>query len=399
LTPPLDPTRRPAPYGTEPVPLREPLPLDALPTPALVLDLAPFERNLAAMARHLARHGVRARPHTKTHKCPEIGRRQIAAGAVGLCCAKPGEAEVMADAGLDSLLLTSPVATADKAKRVAALAARCAELLIVVDSELGAKLLSEAAAEARVELGVLVDLDPGTHRTGVALGETAARFTRLVRSLPHLRFEGLQAYAGHLQHVHGFEERRLRAHEIWERVLATRRLLEQDGSPSRILTGGGTGTFDIDPEVPGLGLSDVQVGSYVFMDAEYRAIGGPPGGPPGGPHGATFEPFETALFVLLTAISRPVPDRITVDGGFKAFATDSVRPELIDVEGVRYHWGGDEHGILELQAPSRPIELGDKLRVRVPHCDPTVNLYDGFWVLRGDAVTEWWPIAARGRGE
>jgi D-serine deaminase-like pyridoxal phosphate-dependent protein len=243
--------------------------------------------------------------------------------------------------------------------------------------------------DAGVEIGILVDLDPGTHRTGVALGDAAVAFTRLVRSLPGLRFEGLQAYAGHLQHVHGFDERRARAREIWDQVVATRRALERDGSPARILTGGGTGTFDIDPGVEG--LTDVQVGSYVFMDAEYRAIGAP--------GGAVFDPFETALFVLLTAISQPVPSRITLDGGFKAFATDSVRPELLDVSGVRYHWGGDEHGILELVEPSRTIALGDKVRVRVPHCDPTVNLYDGLWVLRGDIVTEWWPIAARGRGE
>jgi D-serine deaminase-like pyridoxal phosphate-dependent protein len=385
----LDPLRRPAPHGTEPVPLRTPLPLEDLPTPALVLDLAPFERNLAKMAAHLARHGLRVRPHTKTHKCPEIGRRQMAAGAVGLCCAKVSEAEVMASGGLGSLLITSPIATADKAERVAALARSCRELLMVVDSERGARLLSRAAAAAGVEVGVLVDLDPGTHRTGVALGEPALAFVALVRSLPALRFEGLQAYAGHLQHVHGFDERRARAREIWARVLETRRALERAGSPPRILTGGGTGTFDIDPDVEG--ITDLQVGSYVFMDVEYRAIGGPGGAP--------FEPFETALFVLLTAISQPVPTRITLDGGFKAFATDSVRPELLDVTGVKYHWGGDEHGILELQEPSRRIELGDKLRVRVPHCDPTVNLYDGFWALRGDVVTEWWPIAARGRGE
>jgi D-serine deaminase-like pyridoxal phosphate-dependent protein len=385
----FDAIRRPPPWGTEPLALREPLPLADLPTPALVLDLAPFERNVAAMAAHLARHGVRARPHTKTHKCPEIGRRQMASGAVGLCCAKVSEAEVMAGAGLGALLVTSPVATADKAARVAALALTCRELMIVVDSERGARLLSDAAIAAGLEVSVLIDLDPGTHRTGVALGAPAVDFSRLVRELPGLRLEGLQAYAGHLQHVHGFAERRARAREIWDRVLETRNALAADGAATRILTGGGTGTFDIDPGVEG--LTDVQVGSYVFMDAEYRAIGGPDEAP--------FDPFETALYVLLTAISQPVPHRITVDGGFKAFATDSVRPELLDVAGVRYHWGGDEHGILELVEPSRPTALGDKLRVRVPHCDPTVNLYDGFWVLRDGAVSEWWPIAARGRGE
>jgi D-serine deaminase-like pyridoxal phosphate-dependent protein len=389
VAPPIDPARRPAPYGTEPLALREPLPLDDLPTPALVLDLAPFESNVASMAAHLDRHGVRARPHTKTHKCPEIGRRQMAAGAVGLCCAKVSEAEVMAGARLDTLLVTSPVATADKAARVAALAPTCRELLIVVDSERGARLLSDAAAALGVVVGVLIDLDPGTHRTGVTLGAPAVDFSRLVRSLPGLRLEGLQAYAGHLQHVHGFGERQGRARETWERVLETRHAVDADGAATRILTGGGTGTFDIDPGVEG--LTDVQVGSYLFMDVEYRAIGGPGDAP--------FEPFETALFVLLTAISQPVPQRITVDGGFKAFATDSVRPELLDLTGVKYHWGGDEHGILELQEPSRPIALGDKLRVRVPHCDPTVNLHDGFWVLSNGVVSEWWPIAARGRGE
>lgn len=154
-----------------------------------------------------------------------------------------------------------------------------------------------------------------------------------------------------------------------------------------MLTGGGTGTFDIDCGVEG--VSDLQVGSYVFMDAEYRAIGSP--------QSELFEPFETGLFVLATAISQPVPHLITIDAGFKAFATDSVRPELLDVAGVRYHWGGDEHGILELERAERPIELGEKLRIRVPHCDPTVNLYDHYYVLSHGRVQELWPISARGR--
>jgi D-serine deaminase-like pyridoxal phosphate-dependent protein len=184
-------------------------------------------------------------------------------------------------------------------------------------------------------------------------------------------------------------------------VAETVELFRAAGLAHDIVTGGGTGSYDIDTEatvaIPGTGpgLTDVQVGSYVFMDREYRAIGARAAG---GGDAAVFEPFETALYVLLTAISQPVSDRITVDGGFKAFATDSVEPELLDVAGVRYRFAGDEHGILDLREAERAIGLDERLRLRVPHCDPTVNLYDGMWAAHDDEIVAWWPIAARGRG-
>lgn len=386
-----DPHRPPLPDAA-PVRLDRSYALAELPTPALVLDLDRLDENLRRMAAHLGERGVALRPHTKTHKCPLLGHRQMEAGAIGLCCAKVSEAEVMAASGLDAILITSPVVTRDKVERVVELARHAPRAAIVLDSEPGARLLSAAAQAAGVEVAVLIDLDPGTHRTGVAPGEPARNFARLVAGLPGLRLWGLQAYAGHLMHVKGFAERRLRSLETWQSALETRQAIERDGIALPVLTGGGTGTWDIDSEVGG--VTDLQVGSYVFMDAEYRAIGGPAGD--------LFEPFETALFVLATAISQPVPHLITIDAGFKAFSSNSVCPELMDAAGVRYHWGGDEHGILELgelAATERAVGLGEKLRLRVPHCDPTVNLYDFYYALRGGRVEELWPIAARGRSQ
>ena len=384
--------------------------LDELPTPALVIDQGALDRNLEAMAQWLGRHGLNARPHAKTHKCPLIAHRQIAAGAIGVCCAKVAEAEVMVHSGVESVLVTSPVVTAEKVVRVVELARQSPGFGIVVDSERGARLLSEAAAAESTRVPVLIDLDPGTHRTGIAFGEPALELARFVTGLPAVELWGLQSYAGHLMHLESFEERKERSLEIWRQAAETRALIERDGIGLPVLTGGGTGTFDIDATVDG--LSDMQVGSYCFMDSEYRAIGpatkdnqaAEPGDKP-----TPFEPFETSLFVLTTAISQPVPHLITVDAGFKAMApTPKVRPECLDVEGLTFHFAGDEHGVLQLggedETPDREIALGDKLRFRVPHCDPTVNLFDYYYIANQQTdgsytVEELWPIAARGRSQ
>ncbi|MDX1382955.1 MAG: DSD1 family PLP-dependent enzyme [Thermoanaerobaculia bacterium] len=375
--------------SSEAVALDAPTSLDALPTPALIVDVAAMERNLQRMAEHARVQGLALRPHTKTHKCPILAKKQLELGAVGVCAAKVGEAEVMVDAGVEAVLITSPVVTREKIAKVVALAAKSDKLQIVVDHAMPARRLSEAAEAAGVTVGVLVDLDPGIGRTGIQPGEPAVRLVQEVLRLPGLRFDGLQAYAGHVMHVDGWEERRKRSREALERSLETKTLLEGLGYDIAIFTGGGTGTFDIDPELEQ--FTDLQVGSYLFMDLEYRAVGDR--------DGDVFNAFEPSLFVWSTAISQPLPDRITIDAGFKAFATDSVKPELRDVRGVVYHWGGDEHGILDTREASHDITLGNKMALHVPHCDPTVNLYDFLAPYRDEQVAELWPIAARGRSQ
>lgn len=373
----------------DPVPLDRPLEIDELNTPALLLDVATMEDNLKKMAAYARSAHVGLRPHAKTHKCPIVAKRQLEHGAVGICTAKVSEAEVMVDAGIDDVLITSPVVTPEKIARVIDLAQKSDRLKIVVDNAENVDDFNRAAGEAGIVLNVIVDLDTGTRRTGIALGQPALDLVQRINKCRSLRFGGLQAYAGHVMHVVGFEERMQRSRETMLRALETKALIERAGIAVEIFSGGGTGTYDIDSRLEG--MTDLQTGSYPFMDVQYREIGDA--------DGPVFDYFHPSLFVLVTAISQPVPELITVDAGYKAFASESVLPEFRDVSGLVYHWAGDEHGIVELKNPSREVKLGDKLAMIASHCDPTVNLYDYYHPYRDGRVTELWPIAARGRSQ
>ena len=356
-----------------------------LPTPALLVDEVAFERNLAKMAKHLASQEVGLRPHAKTHKSATIARKQLDAGAVGICCAKVSEAEALAAEGIAPILVTSPLSTPDKAVRFAAIAKQQPEAMVVVDCEHGAALLSQAAADAGITINVLIDLDVGTKRTGIACGAPAVALAKHLANVPGLRMQGVQAYAGHLMHVKGFDERQRRSLEAIAAAADTRRAIEAAGIPCPVFTGGGTGTFDIDTTT---GFTDLQCGSYIFMDEQYRIIGGP--------GSELLDAFEPSLFVWSTAISQPVPGRITTDAGLKALPYDWVNPVLLDHPTITYDWGGDEHGILGFEGEASPIPLGSKVKIFVAHCDPTVNLFDQYHVVREGQVVTTWDVTARG---
>lgn len=374
---------------SEPIALEEAMNVYDLPTPSLVLDLDAFEANVKKMADLYRAKGRGLRPHAKTHKCPIIAKKQIEAGAIGICAAKVAEAEVMVEAGIEKILITSPVVTRDKIGRVVALASKSPGVQIVIDNEQNARDFNEAAAAAGVKLGVFVDIDPGLHRTGIAPGEPALKLAQTVSQLPSLEFAGLQFYDGRLMHRKGFEERKKAYVENMKKATDTKALIEGSGIEVPALSCGGTGTYNIDCDIDG--VTDVQVGSYIFMDVNYRAAGGV--------NSAVFDDFQPSLFVLATAISQPAGGMITFDCGFKAMSPDSDLPQFRDVSGVQYLWGGDEHGIVLLAAPSKPIKLGDKLPLIVSHCDPTVNLYDHLYAYRGEQVEAIWPIAARGKSQ
>ena len=374
--------------GYDPVPLEAPMSLWDVPTPALVVDEAALEHNLDKMAAFYEDKPAGVRPHTKTHKCPILARKQLERGAIGVCTAKVSEAEVMVDAGIEHVLITSPVVTKAKIARVIGVAKKSSRVSVVVDQAQNVHDFNEAAAAAGIELTVLVALNM-MNRTGVAMGEPALELTRAVIDAPALRFGGLQAYAGHVQHQSGWEFRRQYSEDAMNRALDTKAMIEKAGIDVPVLTGGGTGTYNIDSEMEG--ITDVQVGSYLFMDVNYRAIGGK--------DGPVFDDFQPSLLVLATAISQPAEGRITVDAGYKAFATDHETPQLRDIQGVSYRWAGDEHGVLEFKNPSRRVEIGEKVLLIASHCDPTVNLYDHYYPYRDERVTELWPIAARGRSQ
>ena len=378
-----------SPAGFAPRPVPDATRIWDLPTPALLVDLDALEFNLKKMADFYRPKKAKLRPHGKTHKSPLLARKQIDLGAVGVCAAKVSEAEAFVEGGIADVLITSPVVSREKFERVIALARKSPGVQIVVDQPGGVRGLNEAAAAAGVKILVLIDLNVGSDRTGIEPGQPALELAREIAKSPSLRFAGIQAYAGHVMHQRGFEYRKQNSVKALASAVETKRLLEKEGFEVPVLSVGGTGTYNIDCDIPG--VTDVQVGSYLFMDVNYRNVGGA--------GGSIFDDFRPSLLVLATAISQPVRGRITLDAGYKAFATDQEPPELLEVTGVPYRWGGDEHGILEFKAPSREIRLGDKLLLIASHCDPTVNLYDRFYAFREEQVEEIWPVAGRGRSQ
>jgi D-serine deaminase-like pyridoxal phosphate-dependent protein len=360
---------------------------DDIATPALLLDLDRFEANVARMASHLRDRGKAFRPHGKTHKCPEVARRFVEAGAVGSCTARLSEAEVFAAHGLRGLLVTTPVIGASKIARAVALTRLAPDTIFVVESEQNARDLSAEAAREGVDLNIAIDLYFG--RTGVSPGAPAVDLARALNRLPHLHFVGIQAYDGAAAHTTPFDARRARSLGSMKQAVETRRMIEREGLACSVVSGGSTGTYRIDAEVEG--VTEIQPGSFAFMDAEYRGIGGPDGG--------EYSDFAQALTVAATVISRR-PGVAIVDAGYKAFATDRpFTPVPLDLPGVTYGWAGDEHGRLDLSQSDCDLRVGDRVAFVPPHCDPTVNLYDVIHALRGDAVEGVWTVAARGRSQ
>ena len=353
-------------------------------TPALVVDLDALERNIAGMARFVASVGLKLRPHAKTHKSVEIARRQIAAGAVGVCCAKLGEAEALTAGGIENILITSPVVGALGVERLAALAGRASGLMAAVDHPDAVAALATSGAP----LTLIVDIDPGIHRTGVADGEAAAALARAIAAAPNLTFAGVQFYCGMQQHIEDFELRRAAIEERTAYLSDIIRKLTDGGLAPGIVTGGGTGTHRIDAALGT--FTELQVGSYVFMDRQYNDCD---------LTGEGAAPFETALMVDARVISASHPFMATVDAGFKAFATEAGAPPILAgaAEGSAYHFMGDEHGCVIPPPGAQPPKLGESVIFAAPHCDPTVNLYDAYHLVRGDTLLGIWPIEARGR--
>jgi 3-hydroxy-D-aspartate aldolase len=359
----------------------------ALCTPALVLDYDAFERNVAAMAAFCRDHGVALRPHAKTHKSVEIARKQLEAGATGICCATIGETERLTDGGIGNLLITSPITTAPKLRRLAALQARAEGLMVVADSVQAVDALAEIAAGADRQLWVLVDLGVGRQRTGCTSSEAALAVARRITGSNSLAFGGVQAYAGHLQHIVDPAERRregaledVMVGEVLDRLAA-------DRIPVPRVSGAGTGTHAID--AAGSVFSELQCGSYIFLDVDYARVALRDGEP---------QPFAPALFVRTAVISANAADHVTTDAGLKHFATDGPRPQILRgaPEGAEYFFFGDEHGRVELPDAPRHLPVGSVLECLTPHCDPTVNLHNVYHVVQGDMLIDIWPIDARG---
>jgi D-serine deaminase-like pyridoxal phosphate-dependent protein len=355
-----------------------------IPTPAAVLDLDAFERNVAKMAARARAAGVALRPHTKSHNCVALARAQLEAGAVGVCCAKLAEAEAMAAAGIASILVTSPIAGEANAQRAAALAGQVEDFRIVVDHVDGVGELAATGAA----LQVLVDVDVGLGRTGVASPDQAADVARAILRHPQLSLLGVQGYGGAWQHMEGANARAAAVADGMTRLTAAAAAIREAGGTVEVITGGGTGTFHADV-AQGV-LTEVQPGSYAFMDRQYRdALKSDPDGA-----------FEQSLVVAATVISANQPKWVTVDAGLKAFATDGPLPLPITAKfaDCAYRYFGDEHGMLMRPATGH-LARGERIDFVVPHVDPTVDKYDVIHLVRGDVLVDIAPVEARGASQ
>ncbi len=353
--------------------------IEDVDTPALVLELDAFERNLRTLADSVKGRPVRVRAHAKTHKCPEIAKRQLAHGAIGVCCQKVAEAEALVEGGIGDVLVSNEVVGAPKIARLAALAKR-ARIGVCVDHMQNVEALEESGAR----LDVYIELEVGMRRCDIAPGAAAVEMARAVSRSRHLKFAGLQAYHGRAQHMRTMEERHAAIEGSAQHVFEMRRLLENAGLPCPIVTGAGSGTYML--EVEAGAWDEIQPGSYIFMDVDYAK----------NEWVAPLPRFEHALFVLATVMSRPAADRAVVDAGRKASSVDSGLPRVWQREGLAYGGASDEHGAIDIAPGASGPRLGEKLYLVPGHCDPTVNLYDWYVCVRGGRVEALWPITARG---
>jgi D-serine deaminase-like pyridoxal phosphate-dependent protein len=368
------------------IPVRIGAPIDEIDTPALIVDLDAFERNLNSMAAFAKSAGVRLRPHAKTHKCPTVALKQIAAGAVGQCCQKVGEAEALVRGGVRDVLVSNEIVDLQKLRRLAALAAD-ATVALCFDSTEQVDLASRAASELGIELGGLVEIEVGMQRCGIAPGQPAADLARRIADAPGLRFRGLQAYHGTAQHLPTLAERERAVGAAAEAVRATVAALRKEGLPCELVTGAGTGTYRIEA-MSGL-WNELQAGSYLFMDTDYARIGD-------GNSGGRYTDFAHSLFVLSTVISVPTPERAIVDAGLKSYSGEKGPPWVHGREDIEVTGVSDEHGRLQLGPKAERLRIGDRVMLVPGHCDPTINLHDWYVAVRRGRVESLWPITARG---
>lgn len=365
-----------------------------LPTPALLIDHDALTRNIERMARFARTSGIRLRPHVKTHKCIDIARLQLAAGAVGVSCATLDELEVMANSGVRGLLMTSPLVTPDKLKRFSEVLRQAPDTMLVVDHPEAASALATHAGASGVKASVLLDLDMGYHRSGVRTAVQIENVVRAVVEAPELELVGVQAYSGDIQHIVSRTDRAIvvRTQETFLRAVIeslTHRLDRE-----LIVSGGGTGTHRLEVD-EGI-MTEIQPGSYVFMDADYARIELGLRGP---------DAFENALFLRasvsgVNCSDAEFPDPfVTIDAGTKSFALNGPLPRCVTSpwQNTGFRFMGDEHGHLLASTTESLPTLGTGLEFVVPHCDPTVQHFDHYYVMQGQTLMDVWAVHARGR--
>jgi len=348
-------------------------------TPALLVDIEALERNILSMSGYFTGVEADLRPHVKTHKSPVIAQKQIKAGAIGITCAKLGEAEVMVRAGIADILIANQIVGESKIRRLINLA-RHSHIIVAVDHSGNVSMLSEAASIAGVQLDVLVEVDVGMGRCGAQPGLPSLELAQHVLRSSGLRFRGLMGYEGHAVIEPDPFLRKQKAITSMDLLLETKALLLQESVPVEIVSCGGTATYDIVSAIPG--ITEVQAGSYPTMDSTYRKIR---------------PEFECAMTLLTTVISRPDPQKAILDCGRKSLSQDLGMSQVVGVEGAELVRLSEEHGNLRLEDLQRKLSVGDKLEIIPSHGCTTINLHDHFFVIRENCVEDIWKIEGRGK--
>ena len=355
-----------------------------LDTPALLIDLDTMEANIQTMAHYFKTVNADLRPHVKTHKTPIIAHKQIAAGAIGVTCAKLGEAEAVIHAGIRDVLIANQIVGEQKIARLINLA-KHSEIMVAVDNPQNVHAIAEAAAAKGATVRMLIEVNIGMDRCGVEPGEPTLTLAAQIRQCPNLVFEGLMGYEGHTVAKPNRSERDAAAREAMQRLLDTKHYLEKQGVEVPIMSGGGTGTFNITGSIPE--MTEVQAGSYVLMDSTYRNVEGV------GDH------FDCALSVLATVVSRPDRSRMIVDAGLKVLAKEFGIPQPVGLTGVEMTGLSEEHGKIEVSDENVSLKPGDTLEILPTHCCTTVNLHDRYYGIRSGIVESVWEISARGKAQ
>ncbi|KTD68717.1 MULTISPECIES: DSD1 family PLP-dependent enzyme [Legionella] len=360
-----------------------------LDTPCLVIDKNILKSNLEVMRQHSIATNINIRPHCKTHKCSKLAHLQVEYGAIGVSVAKISEAEVLIQNGIANILITSPIVTKNKISKLISCLEKASSTLVVVDNRENMIALNEAGMLNKKVINVLVDVDPGIGRTGVK-PEDVLNFALELQQLPWLKLMGVQCYAGNLQHIASFSERKSKSLQTMQMASDLVKNLREKGLNCPILTGSGTGTYDIDVEATA--VTEIQPGSYTVMDVQYTVIGSKS-------NERRFNTFKPAMTLLTTVISNNRTEHVTVDAGTKSIYVDHHKPQIISHQGLEYDWGGfgDEHGKVTAVPGAQLPAYGEVLELVVPHCDPTINLFDQFFITENDIVVDVWDIDLRGK--
>ncbi len=350
-------------------------------TPALIVDYDILQRNIQEMAKFVKKNGINLRPHVKTHKCPIIAKMQLDAGARGICVAKVSEAEIFAANGFKDILIANEIISPEKIQRLLNLN-KTTNTMVAVDSKGNIKTLNKCANKRDIELNVLIDMNLGLNRTGIAPGRPALELAQLIEQSSHLKLHGLQAYEGHLTYIKDFIQKEERTNACMKTTVETKKLIEENGIPCPEITAGGSGTFMITGKYPG--ITEIQPGTYVFNDHHIHSV---------------VPELEIALTVLATVNNTPTKGIMTLDMGSKSISNDMGNPQFKGYgKKIKVLALTEEH--CQCTYPSEGhFELGDKIEVIPAHVCPTVNLYDFLYVIKDGQVIAKWEIPARGMRE